>query len=615
MELAARRYARKVLLAHLGLLLLVLLVTAAAVRYLYLGARSQAREQAKQTQVLLSNQTAAGIQNYYESVTSVLNLLQPMDNASTAPMPRPVRPKQMPTTEREAHRKMLEAGPLGRMLSFDRSIWHSIQDKCSMLFVVDPMDQMSVVRVIGSTDSSLDAGAITKEAQHWLAGITAKSVSPYMKLGPKQEGAHLVCVPIRGPGGLLMVAVVPVHMVELTLLEPINRSASTGTMLVDDSGTIVSSSIVAAVGHHYSELRDRRSRALAEKYFRTGVPGTEFFENAEMLGDVQLHPAMSSIDPIDVLDRRWFLAVSQGLDEIDDLVKPIFQNAMLWAGFVMLATTGILVSTAVQMIRSRVRLERAQMEMINKELSQARQIQLSWLPDQPCAMNLVDLAAVNTPASHVSGDFYNWFELPDGRVVVTIGDVTGHGMAAAFLMATTQLLVRTTMPRIGEPGQCMEEVNRQLCTMVFSGQFVTMLILVLDLERNEVEIATAGHPPPLVGEGGAFRELAVDPQLVLGVEEDLEVPTQRFPIKPGSTLLLYTDGVSEAVSSTGQRFNTEGLLNSLHGKFDSAKAVVQTVLDAVAEFRAGRDLADDLTVVAIQLQPAPAVAEQLVGAK
>src|SRR5205814_3971727 len=149
---------------------------------------------------------------------------------------------------------------------------------------------------------------------------------------------------------------------------------------------------------------------------------------------------------------------------------------------------------------------------------QAREIQLNWLPEQPCSMQLLDLAAINTPASHVSGDFYNWFELPDGRVVVTIGDVTGHGMAAAFLMATPQLLVRTTMPRLNDPGLCLEEVNRQLCTMVFSGQFVTMLLLVLDLEHNQIEVATAGHPPPLVGEGEAFRELRVDPQLVLGIE-------------------------------------------------------------------------------------------------
>src|SRR5207248_8203320 len=161
------------------------------------------------------------------------------------------------------------------------------------------------------------------------------------------------------------------------------------------------------------------------------------------------------IQPVDVLGKKWCLVVSSSLEEVDQIIKPIFRDASVWAVCVIGAMTAILVSTALQMIRSRVRLERAQMEMLNRELTQAREIQLHWLPDQPCSFQSIDLAAVNMPASHVSGDFYNWFELPDGRIVVMIGDVTGHGMAAAFLMATTQLLVRASMPGLCDPGLCL----------------------------------------------------------------------------------------------------------------------------------------------------------------
>jgi sigma-B regulation protein RsbU (phosphoserine phosphatase) len=170
------------------------------------------------------------------------------------------------------------------------------------------------------------------------------------------------------------------------------------------------------------------------------------------------------------------------------------------------------------------------MDILNRELTQARQIQLQWLPDQPCSFQQIDLAAVNMPASHVSGDFYNWFELPDGRIVVMVGDVTGHGMAAAFLMATTQLLVRTTMPGLCNPGLCLEEVNRQLCIQVFNGQFVTMLVMVMDPENGEIALASAGHPPPFVWENDVITELAIDPQLVLGVDPETKYETQRFPL-------------------------------------------------------------------------------------
>src|SRR5207302_9547645 len=132
-----------------------------------------------------------------------------------------------------------------------------------------------------------------------------------------------------------------------------------------------------------------------------------------------------------------------------------------------------------------------------------------------------------------SRGLYNSCELPDRRIAITIGDVTGHGMSAAFLMATTQLLVRTNLPRLGDPGYCLEEVNRQLCTQVFNGQFVTMQILLIDLENRQIDIASAGHPPPLWRDNGSIRPLPVEPQLVLGVDETTEYPTQRFPLQSG----------------------------------------------------------------------------------
>src|SRR5262249_30578646 len=149
------------------------------------------------------------------------------------------------------------------------------------------------------------------------------------------------------------------------------------------------------------------------------------------------------------------------------------------------------------LIRSRVRLERTRHEILTRELEQARQIQLAWLPDLKSVPSGLEVSAANLPASHISGDFYNWFKLPvptgatGGRevekVAIVIGDVTGHGMAAAFLMATTQLLVRMTLSRYQDPGRCLFEVNRQLCTQGFQGQFVTMLVIVLDPAANTLE--------------------------------------------------------------------------------------------------------------------------------
>jgi sigma-B regulation protein RsbU (phosphoserine phosphatase) len=306
------------------------------------------------------------------------------------------------------------------------------------------------------------------------------------------------------------------------------------------------------------------------------------------------------------------------LGEVDRFVMPVFRDAMLWGAFIMLGLTAILSSTAIQTIRSRVRLERVRHEMINKELAQAREIQLAWLPDNDDDPPHIDLSAINQPATQISGDFYNWFQLCDGRTVVVIGDVTGHGMAAAFLMATTQLLIRTTMPRCMNPGECLNEANRQLCIQAFNGQFVTMLVLVIDVHKGTVELAAAGHPPPLVGQGEQFELLAVEPELVLGVDPDQTYTTQRFTLARGAALVLYTDGVIDVLNERGERFSVEGVGKSLYGRYEHAQAIINTITRAVDDFRGQQPIPDDLTLVAVQLQEAAVPQRErpaVVGAK
>jgi sigma-B regulation protein RsbU (phosphoserine phosphatase) len=141
---------------------------------------------------------------------------------------------------------------------------------------------------------------------------------------------------------------------------------------------------------------------------------------------------------------------------------------------------------------------------------------------------------------------------------------------------------------------------------VFNGQFVTMQIVVLDVEQGVIDIATAGHPPPLVGGADAFRELAVEPQLMLAVEHDTTFQTQRFELPRGASLLLYTDGVPDALSPGGERFRTDGLIRSLYGRYEHAQGIIDTVVDAVDRFRGAHELTDDVTLVAVQFHSARA---------
>jgi serine phosphatase RsbU (regulator of sigma subunit) len=514
------------------------------------------------------------------------------------------------------------------------TLWRDVQERVSLLFVLDAYtspprigaasgtsvaaDPRMVIRDAIGDENGITAKQVVDHLGDWLRHIDSSTVSTFQNIA----GLHcnVVVVPIRSLNTRrMLVAVVPIDRIEEQLFSNVNARATTGVLLVDDAGTIMSDSHPEVVGVNVtSDSKTPRISKMAAHYMQGGNGGTEEFASPESINGVTFPPSLITVEPIDFKEfggKRWWLGVASGLSEVDVVVNRLFGAAVVWAVFVVVSVCAILLSTAIQLIRGRLRLERLQHQMLESELNQAREIQLNWLPHRSLESPTLNVAAVNRPANRISGDFYNWFELPDGRTVVAIGDVTGHGMAAAFLMATTQLLVRGTMMRVGDPGACLEEVNRQLCTQVFNGQFVTILLLVIDTETQTLEIATAGHPAPLVFDETGLKKLALEPQLVLGVESESRYPSQAFNLPKSAKLLLYTDGVIDAATASGNRFTLDGLRKCLRAKdCPSAQSMLDAVTAAVDLFRHGNDLSDDLTLVAIQLQPS-ATAAALVGAQ
>ena len=575
MEKAARRYTTWVLGLHLLMLVALVVMVIFASNEIYSKARRQALDQVKVRQELLAAQSARGIEYFYRSVLNDLEL----------------------------HRRAVASG--GRTGDLGPLMWEQLRGRAMRLFEVRGVDLDSVTAEYGDEDKTSARDILAKArpallAMNGQAGIT----DTYDFNGVP---AALAVMPIKSVERHMLVAVVPTRAMETRFLNDLNEPENIGALVLDDHMIVRSAEHRHLVGVNMAQANDPRVRAVAEEAVKTGQRSTrEFLEPIRFEGGVH-EPAMVTAQPIDLPDgKRWWLGVSSTLADVDTAVGAFFRRVAIGAGLVILAMTAVLVSTSTQMIRGRLRLERFQRETLTRELDQAREIQLLWLPERQGVKIPIDIAAVNRPASHVSGDFYNWFELGDGRACVVIGDVTGHGLPAAFLMATTQLLVRTIITRVFDPGQCLREINRQLCTHVFSGQFVTLLVMLIDTERNVVELATAGHPAPLVGSGDEFEPLPVEPQLVIAVDEDVPYKTQRFQMKPGTSLLLYTDGMTDVQAPDGSRLGAEGVQKALYGSFTKAQTLLDTVLDTVEGFRAGREMADDLTLVAVQLAGRPA---------
>ena len=528
MELAVRRFAKYVLLLHLTLLVAVLAVVLFASRAIEQGARQQALEQATSRQDQLAAQTARGIESFYKYIQDDMDLLPRSDDTQVE---RNVFNLDLFT--RAAPKTPL--GQRGVLLGF--VLARQLDERVSHLFVLDKGDMVphALLREELAEEQRLGRGTTRPATQPApaLARRAAGAAPPRPKLvapsGPQpteaekeivernrawfthvfsqkqaavgdfqpQDRTHIIALPL-GPR-MLVVATVPVEKINEKFLDRLNQGGGdTGAFLVDESMTAMAASRPKLVGSNLQDAADDGFKAVLAQFKANEYQGTLLLRERFRVGGHEFAASMVTAEPIDVLGKRWFLLVASPLSEVDRVVASLFKRIVSWAIFVTLAVTGILVSTAVQMIRGRMKMERLKMQVLKKELDRARQIQQAWLPRAAPSCRELDVAAVNYPAQHISGDFYNWFDLPDGRTAVAIGDVTGHGMSAAFLMATTQLLVRTTMSRITDPGRCLEEVNRQLCTQVFNGQFVTLQLIVLDPETGTIELATAGHPAPLV---------------------------------------------------------------------------------------------------------------------
>jgi serine phosphatase RsbU (regulator of sigma subunit) len=609
MEYAAKIYARKILAIHFALLILLLAIVSLAAHSIYVTARQEAVDQASRQQELLASQTARGIEGFYTSLLSDLDLVQ---RSAADEAPETSAPAARARAQGQGQRT-----PLGPRF-FVPILWNQLAGRATALFRINLVmkDPAAAVFVFEprpadqtqkqAKDFANQLQLLADESKDWLYSVKRPSVSRLLPLSPDSPVApgntavNLVAVPIAGTGRLL-VAVVPAGQLQTRFLPNLTERKLASTSLLDDDLQIVVSTSTRLLGANLKLVDDASVRQLIEQLPQQQNNRTRTIDRPLNITGSVLEPSLVTLEPLTLPDSTWGLLCTSSLNDVDDVVRDEFKGILYWAIFLVVSMTAVLVSTAWQMIRGRVRLERIQHEVLSREMTQAREIQLNWLPkSSPTGL---DVCAINQPASHVSGDFYNWFDLPDGRHAVTIGDVTGHGMSAAFLMATTQLLVRTTMPRVCDPGVCLTEVNRQLCTQVFHGQFVTMLIVLIDEKKGVLEIATAGHASPLVSEDGhPFTSISLKAQLVLAIDPEQVYPTERFRLTGRCNLLLYTDGVLDAQSPDENRFSSKGLKDSLNGTFKSAKQILDTVVEAVTQFRGTRQLADDLTLVAICTQ-------------
>ncbi len=241
-------------------------------------------------------------------------------------------------------------------------------------------------------------------------------------------------------------------------------------------------------------------------------------------------------------------------------------------------------------------------ERLETELALARKIQEGLLPRQLPELEHWRMAALWKPALEVSGDFYDFLPLPGGALGLVIGDVTGKGMPAALVMATTRSVIRSVaygQPGLRSPGELLAQINDLLCPDMPPNMFVTCLMAVLDPAGGGLVFANAGHNPPYLRCAAGVRELRAR-GMPLGLLPGMAYEVQEAALAPGDSLLAYSDGLVEAHNPQGQMFGgprLEGLLDSpLQGE-----DLFGLLLGELARFTGEAWLQeDDVTLVALR---------------
>ena len=188
----------------------------------------------------------------------------------------------------------------------------------------------------------------------------------------------------------------------------------------------------------------------------------------------------------------------------------------------------------------------------------AHEVQRGFLPSAAPRIPEYDFFDFYEPASQLGGDYYDYIELPGGRLAVVVADVSGKGISASLLMAKLSAETRYCLASEPEPAQAMARLNRAFCDSGWEDRFVTMVLAVLDPRRHEVTIVNAGHLPPLWRRGpGAVEPVAeAEAGLPLGVDRDVDYAPCTLPLAPGESLVLYTDGITEAMNAKDELYGS-----------------------------------------------------------
>ena len=382
-------------------------------------------------------------------------------------------------------------------------------------------------------------------------------------------------------------------------------SADSASLLLreEETGDLVFQIALGDVGDEIREIyRLKKGQGIAGAVAETGTPVNvaDAYDHPNFSPDYdrRTHYRTKAMLCVPLKARGQTLGVIQ---VINKLTPP---HRFTQEDLEMLLT--IASSAAVAVDTARMHRFIIQKETLERDLSLAREVQQSFLPGQLPRLSGYNLAALNRPALEIGGDFYNFFQLPDQRLGIVVGDVSGKGIAAALFMARLTSDIQYHSLLCHRPQELLARVNDLLCQRAKHGMFVTLVYLILNPFTGRITFANAGHHNPVCsGEGKAITLGSDDAKgPPLGIIPGSCYTDETLTLNPGQTLSLYTDGITEAKNSNGDLFGDDRLMDVMAQTFSSARDLVTSVSSAVDKFSLDHGPSDDITMVSVMRREA-----------
>ena len=243
----------------------------------------------------------------------------------------------------------------------------------------------------------------------------------------------------------------------------------------------------------------------------------------------------------------------------------------------------------------------SEQEKTKTELEVAKEIQLATLPSGFETTELVEIVGELKATKEVGGDFYDYVKIDEDHTAIVIGDVSGKGIPAAMFMMKTITCFKNFTTLNKTPAQILKEINKAIYEGNKSQMFVTCFLAILDKRNGELKYANAGHNPPIIGSNHNYRYLKCNAGFILGGLPDAFVVDEQTTLKPGESITLYTDGVTEARNINGEFFSEERLIQ-LFNKYDYNCLVElhHVIKDEVTSFVGEAPQSDDITFITMK---------------